>query len=267
MNKRVVIIDGDFLLYYATYPNKVNVDISNTDGDTYVEEQKIPKSLDEVYVDVNKRLKEIFQNTNATHYIGYLSMPSFRKVVNPEYKANRKDFIKPQWFDECKQYLLDKWKFVWKADLEADDCVNITENILFDRKTITLEDLSYIRVSNDKDVIKLFGECYNPIKKEFIYTDHIDALSYFWKSMIIGDSADGIKGLPGKGKVFADNLFVDNENLENEVPLSSLCFQAYLQHFGEYKGIEQFYKNYKSLKILNEYPGFVLPEIQKIERD
>ena len=71
--------------------------------------------------------------------------------------------------------------------------------------------------------------------------------------MIIGDSTDNIKGLEGKGKAFADKLLI---NIDDEESLRTTVFEEYINQYGEYKGIEKFYQNYKCLKIMDgEYFG------------
>ena len=75
--------------------------------------------------------------------------------------------------------------------------------------------------------------------------------------MIIGDSSDNIKGIPGKGKAFVNKLFEEQTN-----NLRDLVFKTYLEHFGEYLGIQEFYKNYMCLKILDDY-DIEIPEFKK----
>jgi hypothetical protein len=72
--------------------------------------------------------------------------------------------------------------------------------------------------------------------------------------MITGDTADNIKGIVGKGISFADKLLL---NINDEANIRNLVFEEYINHYGEYKGIELFYKNYKLLKIIEKDDGFV----------
>lgn len=69
------------------------------------------------------------------------------------------------------------------------------------------------------------------------------------------DVVDNIKALPGKGKVFADKL------LNNTIFLApDKVFGAYIDHFGEYTGVQEFYKNYMCLKMKTEYDELVLKD-------
>lgn len=69
------------------------------------------------------------------------------------------------------------------------------------------------------------------------------------------------KGIPGKGIKYAENFITncDKNCLHYEVEV----FREYLNHFGEQKGIEEFYKNYKSLKILDEWRDLKIPNPHK----
>jgi 5'-3' exonuclease len=65
-----------------------------------------------------------------------------------------------------------------------------------------------------------------------------------WTQVITGDSIDNIKGIPGKGSAFAAKVFKQDE------PYRNLVLLSYILEFGEYKGIEEFTKNYKLIKLL-----------------
>jgi 5'-3' exonuclease len=60
------------------------------------------------------------------------------------------------------------------------------------------------------------------------------------------DSVDNIKGIPGKGKVAAEKI------MEGIKCPPARILKNYVEHFGEDEGIEQFYLNYKMLKILDK---------------
>ena len=83
--------------------------------------------------------------------------------------------------------------------------------------------------------------------------------------MVTGDSADNVKALPRKGEKYAQKLFLENQDKNIE----EVIFREYLSIFGENKGIEEFYKTYKSLHIvesLNELPEEHKFEIQEFRQ-
>jgi hypothetical protein len=76
--------------------------------------------------------------------------------------------------------------------------------------------------------------------------------------MIIGDAVDNIKGLEGKGKVFASVLLTTENDVDH---MRTLVFDEYINQYGEYHGISKFYQNYVCLKIKDDFPatGLVNP--------
>jgi len=233
--KSTALIDGDYMLY-VTCHNKAGEDI---------------KDFSQMKDNFESYLENILANSEADGYIGFLTGKNFRKEINPEYKSNRKG-EKPLYFSELKEYVLNKFNLI--EPLEADDCVNICKNKIKG---------SFI-VSNDKDLLNLEGRHYNPQKQEWKETTKEEAERYFWTSMIAGDTTDNIKGIPGKGPKFAENVFEKYPiDFKFPIPLWLIVKWEYINHFGEYKGIQEFYKNYMCLKILDDYEGFKIPEVRK----
>jgi len=220
---KIALIDADSILYRAGW---------NKDFKVYSDDKELlEKSADTI-------ISSIFLETKATHYIGFFSIgDSFRKQEFKSYKSNRDNLVRPNHLEYLRNYITDKWNFIQLKYYEADDGVSICNKIIND---------SFI-CSPDKDVLKLPGYHYNYNKTEWVNTTQEEASLFFWRSMIIGDTADGIKGLEGKGKVFAEKYI-------NEYCKLSFCtevFDLYVSTLGEYRGIEEFNKNYKLLKILS----------------
>lgn len=190
MKSNLSIVDGDFLLWYATMGDKVfNLDT----GELLKEEGKFvysQRSLEGVCRAADDIISNILDKSTADYYIGYLGgCRSFRYNYYPEYKANRKRDDLPNWIEEVRTYLIKEYNFVETSDgLEADDAVNIVRNNL-------QNDYNCIIVSNDKDLIKsIKGKYLNPRNLEIIETSEEDAKKFFWTSMITGDTTDNIKG-------------------------------------------------------------------------
>lgn len=254
----LTLFDADFLLYVCTMGNKVLDDENNP----IKEDNKfvyIDKSLEEVLKASNDIITTILDKTSANYFCGFLgACRSFRKDVYPDYKANRKSLEKPRYYNELKDYLYNTWKFIpTKEGLEADDAVNIVRNNL-------QNDYNCIIVSSDKDLIRCIkGKYLNPRDLSIIETSKVDADINFWRSMITGDTIDNIYGIPGRGKVYFDKLLEFMEDKHTHFAMEVL--DRYIQHFGEEEGIEEFRKNYKCLKILDNFCNFELPTLQSWE--
>ena len=232
--KKVVIIDGDFLLFIATYPYKIE-----KDGVT----ELVPKSLIEVCRSANEIIVQTLSRLNLRKYKGFIGgYNNFRYQMYPEYKANRKDKAKPDHFLELKQHLIDKWNFHVVNGCEVDDAVI----------SFAAVHPNSIIVSPDKDILMTVGNHYNPVKQVHISTTILQAHEYFWKSMIIGDSGDNIKGIPGKGKVYADRMW-DKYTMKLGYTAPAAILELYVDNLGEEQGVIEFNKNYRCLKISNKY--------------
>lgn len=224
------ILDLDYLFYVCCH-NKEGYDT---------------KTLDDVKSAVDHLMFRMLDDVQATNYIGYISgKGNFRKDLNPLYKANRKKTDIP-FMKECREYVIERWKATFFDGVEADDLCNITKLAIKDS----------ILVSCDKDINMLEGISYNPQKRQLIDISKEEADYYFWTSMITGDTADNIKGIPGKGIKFAEKLF---EGEEGVISNSMRVLREYLSYFGEYNGVKEFHKNYLMLKMLDKLDGFTIP--------
>lgn len=247
---KVALIDADGLIYIVAYCKQKRDeggmpllnDLGHPDRET--------KTLDQCKAAMDDIIKNILLASGAREYLMFLTVgKNFRYKIYSDYKANRKSLEKPEHFDRIKEYLITDYKAVYHTDLEADDLCLIYSKKIPD---------SFI-VSPDKDILGLEGTHYNYNKGEWITVDRQTASYNLWKSVITGDTADNIKGIPGKGEKFASVLLGDADIYPDKVLL------AYIDKFGEEEGVEEFYKNYKVLKIRDKYDGLVYSEPMKFE--
>ncbi len=231
------LIDADFIPYIVCY-NKVG---------------EPEKTLEEAISSANSYLSGLINGTKVDEFHLYFTIgTNFRYQIYPEYKANRKNTEKPPFFNEVRDYLVREYNGIHGYNLEADDILNIYKNKY-------ISDLTpYIVISTDKDINNLVGLNYD-IKNNttrLVNKDHAE--QYFWGSVITGDTADHIKGVPGKGPAFIKKLWEETKEI-NLFKSKVIC--EYINYFGEELGIEEFYKNYKCLKIKDSYEGmeFITP--------
>lgn len=227
---KIALIDADGLIYINCH-NKKDAPI---------------KTLEDCKRSVDNMIQQILISSKANEYLLFLTVgKNFRYSIYPEYKANRKYGDKPEHFDRIKEYLITDYKSIYGYNLEADDLINIYKNKLDD---------SFI-CSSDKDLLMLEGDCYNYKTHKWTKTTK-DVASYnFWFSMITGDTVDNIKGIPGKGPKYAERLHSVCKKEDEEISYQMFVLNEYIIHFGEQLGIEEFYKNYKCLKIVDEQEG------------
>lgn len=230
------IFDADAIIYVAGW---------DKDNKMYYSD------FEQIKETADKFISNILLDVKATHYVGFFGKGvTFRRLQVNTYKSNRDNLVKPKHFTDLKNYIVNTWGFQYVENIEADDAVRICK----------LNIPNSIILTTDKDVkYGIEGTHYDYKKGEYNTTSKEEAELFFYKQLIEGDTADGIKGLPGKGKKFAEQFFKDKTDYLSEV------LKLYIDYYkSEYKGVEEFYKSYIQLKILEEYEGFIIPEPIKI---
>lgn len=228
---RIALIDADFLPWIVCH----------------VKKSEKEKTLEDCKSLCDLLISDILNKTYATKYLLVLSAgKSYRNSIYPDYKAQRKYLPRPAYFENIRQYLREEKQAFSQEGLEADDIVVILKNRIPE---------SFL-VSNDKDLLNLEGSHYCPRKESWITTTLEQASYFFWASMIVGDSADNVKGLPGKGPKYAEKVLLPLVS-----GLREAVFSEYVTQFGEDRGIEEFYKNYKCLKIKEVDDSLITPKL------
>lgn len=254
VSDKKLIIDSGSILFSGINPNKLldeNQNPIKEDG-KYV---YYDKTWEEVEYHLSNLLIGIFNNLNAGEYIGFVDntrlSESLRRKVNSSYKSNREGKEAPKWLREAKEYLINSWSFVSVTNgYEADDMCRIHQ--------IFYKEDHPILISVDKDILFTEGITYDPRGGTIRTNELQDEELALWKSMIIGDSADNIIGLKGKGKVFAAEFFVSllldplDPGAGFRIPLKEAIFKLYIDTLGLIKGTEEFYKNLYCLYIRRE---------------
>lgn len=175
----------------------------------------------------NTMVEEILTATGANEYVIYLSgKDNFRYNVFPEYKANRLDAKRPKWEREVKEHLLLEWNAVEVNGCEADDYLG----------WMATNDEKAIICTIDKDLDQIVGWHYNFVKKEKYYVTPAQGIYYFYYQLLVGDSADGIKGVPGIGPTKATRILgpmpVAGDAPEDLEAYEATLFEAVRESYG-----------------------------------
>jgi len=162
---------------------------------------------------VDVLMQQILDASESTSFFAYLTgRNNFRKKINPEYKANRKDKEPPVYLQDCRKWLCDKWQAEISEGCEADDLLAINQG----RDTILC--------SLDKDLDMIPGMHYNWTKNIIYEINKQDGVRHFWKQMLIGDVSDNIQGIHGIGPKKADKLI---EHLDEEQEMFETVYNMY----------------------------------------
>jgi len=235
--------------------------------------------------------KDKFKNTlekiGTTYYIGVYSRGNYFRSEGKAstYKANRKNQKKNKFLYALKQWAIAEYNLVYFPHAEADDVVKYA---MFNPSSVTTEidkegfERFYLDFDNivnddnikhelilsslDKDVLKSVpGKHFNytykvpdknkpsiVIKGTWVETLEVADPHEFIKSqMIIGDTADGIPGIKGKGEAYYKKMEERGTNTWEGV------LSEYISHFGVINGIYEFQRSLRLLYILTTKEDFI----------
>lgn len=179
---------------------------------------------------VDVLMRQILEATESQEYRSFLTgRGNFRKVINTEYKANRKDKEPPCYLQECRDYLIKEWNTEVSDGCEADDLLGIAQT-----------DATVV-CSLDKDLLMIPGTHFNWTKLEYTHVDQLNGLRTFYKQMLIGDRSDNIFGVDKIGPVKAAKLI---DHLEDEMQMLNTTLDLYNDD------IERFIMNAQCLWIM-----------------
>lgn len=204
---------------------------------------------DEAYIAcgrVNQMIDEMLAATGADEYEVWLTGEgNFRYRVFPEYKANRLTAKRPKWEKEVRAYLISHWDANVSTGCEADDMLGVRATELGNQATIA---------TIDKDLDMIPGKHYNFVKKELYNVTPEKAIYNFYYQCLVGDTADGIKGVPGIGPKKAARIL---EVCESEREMYDAVREAYGMD-------EAFEMNAKVLWIWRKQNDIWKPRVEKL---
>lgn len=241
---KTAVIDADHIFFLSLTGEKVLDSFGlpvKEDGKFTYTERTFERSCEVA----DNYIRHLLAVTGSSHYIGIFGGSSKSRInINPDYKANRKHLEPLKNLTEMKNHLNSKWKFHWMSG-----CIDETDDYV---ASIIKQVPNTFIISPDKDLLGLEGTHYNPKRNEWVTTTKEQAEYHFWKSMICGDTADNIKGLPGKGEKAWEEWTQDITHFDY-LAYGRITYEMYVQHY-DYnwdKVLEEFYKNYHCLKLKN----------------
>lgn len=153
--------------------------------------------------ETNTSVERLLREIDATDFDLYITGENnFRYAIYPEYKAQRLKIPRPTFLEVCKRTLINEWGAVLSDGCEADDLLGIrqTQEAKAGRESCI--------VSIDKDLDQIPGWHYNPGIKRFgsyikeprrYAVGPVDGMRFFYYQLLVGDTADNIKGAAGIG--------------------------------------------------------------------
>lgn len=134
----------------------------------------------------NKMLEMQSKYGELEVYVASKDATNFRFDISTivKYKGNRAS-MKPYWIEEIRKYLIDNWNAIEITGKEVDDAI-ATRAFEASKPVITC--------SPDKDLNQIIGTHWNYSKSVEFEIDPDEAREFFWTQVLMGDTADNIKG-------------------------------------------------------------------------
>lgn len=154
-------------------------------------------------------LDNILNKVGATEYKAYISSDTnFRKEIYPEYKAQRST-VKPVHLLDMKEYAFNKMNAILSPQgLEADDMLGIEQDKTTRTTTICSLDKDLLQIPGNHFQWEIGTSKWNKPDNWLTQTE-LEGYRLFYQQAIKGDPTDNIKGIKGKGKVFAEKALAD----------------------------------------------------------
>lgn len=232
------LIDADILLYRCGFSadSQVKAELAREVAEEYPDwsEQEVKDNAflrlqDRDYVNYalgNTRttIESIIEGRKS-HQLYLTGKGNFRETVATiqPYKGNRDPTHKPKYYNEIKQYLIDRWNAVVIDGMEADDALGIAQWAARDKSTIIC--------SIDKDLMMIPGWHYNITSKETEWVSLAQANKMFFWQMLVGDSTDNIPGITGMGKKRSSTLLDPLEG--DESAMKEAVWDYYVKQHGD----------------------------------
>lgn len=154
-------------------------------------------------------LDNILNKVGASEYKAYISSDTnFRKEIYPEYKAQRNP-VKPVHLLAMKEYAFTKMGAILSPQgLEADDMLGIEQDKSTHTTTICSLDKDLLQIPGNHFQWEIGTSKWNKPDNWLTQTE-LEGYRLFYQQAIKGDPTDNIKGIKGKGKVFAEKALAD----------------------------------------------------------
>ena len=197
---RELLIDADIFVYKATRLSEREI---NWEGDSWT----LHSDMAEVKTIIDDQIWKIIEKTKKGSVLPKVTLcfsdrKNFRKVVNPDYKSNRKGGRKPMCFSNAIDYCKSEYNCISYDWLEADDVMGIMSTEPSKESTII--------VSEDKDLLTIPGLHWD-FKEEKIFKWSKDQADYqFFYQVLVGDTVDNYKGCQGIGPISAEKILREN---------------------------------------------------------
>jgi 5'-3' exonuclease len=190
---------------------------------------------------VKQTMNDLFADSRkgATKGVG-----NFRQDLYPPYKAHRAKNVSNKFVPMLRAWAVKEKYAVEAHGMEADDYLRIWA------EEHRAKGEHFVVVSIDKDLKCIVGDHYNPWKREFVTVDEPQAMMIYYQQIMMGDSVDGIKGIPKMGPKTSEKLLAACHTHEQ---YRMAVIDAYMAAFPGDEWLEQLELNGALIHILRSH--------------
>lgn len=183
-----LLIDGDIVAYQAAVSAETPVNWGDGLWTLHAYEE-------EVVAKIEQHLSLIIGDLHFDKIqVAISDIKNFRKDVDPQYKANRKNIRKPMLLQFAKDYLFEKYDGLIYPNLEADDVLGIE----------LTSDPDCVIWSTDKDLKTITGV--HLVDGELTHIESQVSDYWFLYQTLVGDLTDNYQGCPKVGPKTAEKI-------------------------------------------------------------
>lgn len=258
MDNFTILFDGDEFLYKASRSAQLDTTFGpvGEDGEETEEGNQSTFDMDKAWRDlqatvgglVDTVLDKVSTGDSGIYRVVVCLSDSenFRKKICPKYKANRV-VPKPVGYLELEARWKEqdgKWGTTFKTfpGLEADDVMGI----LATRPSDSIP----IIVSTDKDMTTIPVMRYSPYHQRWSHPTEEESLRFFCLQTLMGDSTDGVTGIPNVGPKKAEALLGSKVELLWDDVLAA--YKHHREKFGDEDYVDAANRNARLVRILRD---------------
>lgn len=210
-NDKIALIDADTIAYGACSVHEYEYYDVKTGTEVY--DINIEDALSHALDHVEKIIAATGCKDAELHFT---SGTNFRYTVDPTYKSNRVGTRRPEGLKEIKVLMLDHYPGTMNVEVEADDMVVYLKKKYPEKYILCAVDKDVLKATEGKHWNYYSSERYN-IEPKWVEVDELSAIRYNYLQAIMGDTNDGIKGVPGIGPKGAEKFLPEQFNCEADL--------------------------------------------------
>lgn len=185
--KRIILIDGDVLVYKTAWASEQIIDWGDGLVTLHSKVDEAASAIDAQIENIKKRLEPDEVQIALTCH----ETKNFRLDIYPPYKEQRQEKRKPLVWKNMREHLLNAHGAKIRPNLEADDVLGILSTMPSPHERII--------VSIDKDFKTIPGKFFNLASGELSEITQDEADFNFLVQTLSGDSTDNYPGCAGVG--------------------------------------------------------------------